>query len=152
MVLIIVMAYCIGSVPFALLLAREDDVRRIGSGNVGAANVLRASGVRAGVLVALLDIAKGAASVELAMRLSTDAVPAAAGFAAILEHIYPVLRFREEKGSPCAVSSSTEPAGGARHSRCSSRRPGPALRVPGSVLATVVLPPWRTRQAIRRRR
>ena len=90
MVLIIVMAYCIGSVPFALLLARGDDVRRIGSGNVGAANVLRASGVRAGVLVAMLDIAKGAASVLLAMRLSrTAGVPAAAGFAAIVGHIYP---------------------------------------------------------------
>jgi acyl phosphate:glycerol-3-phosphate acyltransferase len=146
MVLIIVMAYCIGSVPFALLFAREDDVRRIGSGNVGAANVLRASGVRAGVLVALLDIAKGAASVVLAMRLSADGnVPAAAGFAAILGHIYPVwLRFQGGKGvaTACGVFTVLTPLAAL-----------PALTVfiatawatryvsLGSVLATIVLPP-----------
>jgi glycerol-3-phosphate acyltransferase PlsY len=146
MVLIIVMAYCIGSVPFALLLAREDDVRRIGSGNVGAANVLRASGVRAGVLVALLDIAKGAASVELAMRLSTDSrLSAAAGFAAIVGHIYPVwLRFRGGKGvaTACGVFSVLTPL---------AALPAFAVFVAtawatryvslGSVLATIVLPP-----------
>ena len=63
---IIIAAYLIGSVPFALLLARcwgAIDLRRVGSGNLGAANVLRASGVTAGILVAVLDIAKGAASV-----------------------------------------------------------------------------------------
>src|SRR6476620_11382729 len=146
MVLIIVMAYCIGSVPLALLLARGDDVRRIGSGNVGAANVLRASGVRAGVLVAMLDIAKGAASVVLAMRLSTDGnVPAAAGFAAILGHIYPVwLRFQGGKGvaTACGVFTVLTPLAAL-----------PALTVfivtawatryvsLGSVLATIILPP-----------
>ena len=59
-------AYLIGSIPFALLLARKwggHDLHRIGSGNIGAANVLRASGVRAGVVVAILDIAKGSAGV-----------------------------------------------------------------------------------------
>ena len=146
MVLIIVMAYCLGSVPFALLLARGDDVRRIGSGNVGAANVLRASGVRAGVLVAMLDIAKGAASVELAMRLSTDSrLPAAAGFAAIVGHIYPVwLRFRGGKGvaTACGVFSVLTPL---------AALPAFAVFIAtawatryvslGSVLATIVLPP-----------
>jgi acyl phosphate:glycerol-3-phosphate acyltransferase len=146
MVLIIVMAYCLGSVPFALLLARGDDVRRIGSGNVGAANVLRASGVRAGVLVAVLDIAKGAASVVLAMRLSTDGnVPAAAGFAAILGHIYPVwLRFRGGKGvaTACGVFTVLTPL---------AALPAFAVFIAtawatryvslGSVLATIVLPP-----------
>jgi glycerol-3-phosphate acyltransferase PlsY len=89
MALILVAAYFIGSVPFALLLARRwgaDDLRRIGSGNIGAANALRASGVRAGVLVAVLDIAKGAASVALAMRLSGDRGCHAAGFVAIVGH------------------------------------------------------------------
>lgn len=146
MVLIIVMAYCIGSVPFALLLARQDDVRRIGSGNVGAANVLRASGVRAGVLVALLDIAKGAASVELAVLLSTDSrLPAAAGVAAIVGHIYPVwLRFRGGKGvaTACGVFSVLTPL---------AALPAFAVFIAtawatryvslGSVLATIVLPP-----------
>jgi glycerol-3-phosphate acyltransferase PlsY len=148
MALILILAYCLGSVPFALLLARQSggDLRRIGSGNLGAANVLRASGVRAGVIVALLDIGKGAASVALAMRLSADArVPAAAGLAAIVGHIYPVwLRFKGGKGvaTACGVFSVLTPLAAL-----------PAFLVflttawttryisLGSVLATVVLPP-----------
>jgi acyl phosphate:glycerol-3-phosphate acyltransferase len=116
MFLILILAYCVGSVPFALLMARRwgaDDLRRVGSGNIGAANVLRASGVRAGMLVALLDIAKGAVSVGLAMRLSSDAsAPAAAGLAAIVGHIYPVwLRFKGGKGvaTACGVFSVLTP-------------------------------------------
>jgi glycerol-3-phosphate acyltransferase PlsY len=116
MPLIVILGYCIGSVPFALLLARRhggDDLRRVGSGNVGAANALRASGVRTGVLVALLDIGKGAASVALAMRLSPDSgAAAAAGFAAIVGHIYPVwLRFKGGKGvaTACGVFSILTP-------------------------------------------
>src|ERR1700674_3529215 len=92
--LVVFIGYLIGSVPFALLLARRvgaADLRQIGSGNLGAANVLRTSGVRPAILVAALDIAKGAASVLLAARLSTDAAaPAAAGLAAIIGHVYPV--------------------------------------------------------------
>ena len=61
-------AYFIGSIPFALLLARlwgGHDLHRVGSGNIGAANVLRASGVRAGVVCAILDIAKGPQALRL---------------------------------------------------------------------------------------
>jgi glycerol-3-phosphate acyltransferase PlsY len=114
--LAVVSAYLIGSVPFALLLARRwgaADLRQLGSGNLGAANVLRASGVRAGVLVAVLDVAKGAASVALAMRVSSGPVaPAAAGFAAIVGHIYPVwLKFKGGKGvaTACGVFSVLTP-------------------------------------------
>lgn len=149
MLLVILIAYLIGSVPFALILARRwgaADLRRIGSGNLGAANVLRASGVRAGVLVAVLDIAKGAASVLVAARLSPDAAgPAAAGLAAIIGHIYPVwLRFRGGKGvaTACGVFSVLTPLA-----------IPPALTVfvltawttkyvsLGSVLASLALPP-----------
>ena len=103
MTMTIVAAYLIGSIPFAWLLARQwggGDLRRIGSGNVGAANVVRASGVRVGVVVALLDIGKGAVSVWLAAYASgNSAAPAAAGLAAILGHVYPVwLRFQGGKG------------------------------------------------------
>jgi glycerol-3-phosphate acyltransferase PlsY len=103
-------AYIIGSVPFAFILARRwgaADLRRIGSGNVGAANVLRASGVAAGLLVAALDMAKGAAGVALAQRLSTEpAGPAAAGLAAVVGHIYPVwLRFHGGKGVATACGA-----------------------------------------------
>src|SRR5215472_10666122 len=94
----IVAGYLIGSIPFALLTARRwgtADLRSIGSGNLGAANVMRASGVKAGIVVAMLDVAKGALSVALAQRFSDhNAAPALAGLAAIVGHIYPVwLRF-----------------------------------------------------------
>jgi glycerol-3-phosphate acyltransferase PlsY len=110
MPLTLAVAYLIGSVPFALLLSRRwgaGDLRRIGSGNLGAANVLRASGLTAGLLVAVLDMAKGAASVLLAERLSTGAgVPAAAGFAAMVGHVYPIwLRFRGGKGVATACGA-----------------------------------------------
>jgi glycerol-3-phosphate acyltransferase PlsY len=116
MALVVLLAYGIGSVPFALLLARRwgaADLRRVGSGNLGAANVLRASGVTAGLLVAALDIAKGALSVALARQLSDQAgAPAAAGLAAVVGHVYPVwLRFRGGKGvaTACGVFSVLTP-------------------------------------------
>jgi glycerol-3-phosphate acyltransferase PlsY len=115
MIPIVIVSYLIGSVPFALLLARRwgaADLRRIGSGNLGAANVLRASGVKAGVLVAVLDISKGAVSVMLAERFGGDAAAPAAGVAAIVGHIYPVwLRFRGGKGvaTACGVFSVLSP-------------------------------------------
>src|SRR5437764_11778075 len=113
---IIVAAYLIGSVPFALLLARRwgaADLRTFGSGNLGAANVLRASGIRAGVIVAVLDVAKGAAGAALAMRMSDAALaPAIGGFAAVVGHIYPVwLKFKGGKGvaTACGVFSVLTP-------------------------------------------
>jgi glycerol-3-phosphate acyltransferase PlsY len=115
-ILIGVGAYLIGSVPFALILARRwgaRDLRRVGSGNVGAANVLRTSGVVAALLVAALDAAKGVASVVLAQRLSgSGAAPAAAGFAAVVGHVYPIwLGFRGGKGvaTACGVFAMLTP-------------------------------------------
>jgi glycerol-3-phosphate acyltransferase PlsY len=113
----IVAGYLLGSIPFAWLLARRwgaTDLRRIGSGNVGAANVIRAAGLTAGLLVATLDIAKGAASVWLVERL-TSSVPAsaAAGLAAVVGHVYPVwLRCRGGKGvaTACGVFALLAPA------------------------------------------
>jgi glycerol-3-phosphate acyltransferase PlsY len=115
MPLVVLTGYVIGSVPFALLLARRwgTDLRRVGSGNLGAANVLRATGITPGVLVAVLDIAKGAASVAVARRMGADASSVAmAGLAAILGHIYPIwLRFRGGKGvaTACGVFSVLTP-------------------------------------------
>jgi glycerol-3-phosphate acyltransferase PlsY len=146
--LLIGSAYLIGSVPFALILARRmgtADLRRIGSGNLGAANVLRTSGVRAGVTVMLLDIAKGVGSVMLVQRFDGGAVTAAAGLAAIVGHVFPVwLRFRGGKGvaTACGVFSVLTPLA-----------VGPSLAVflsavwvtryisVGSILASVALPP-----------
>jgi glycerol-3-phosphate acyltransferase PlsY len=103
----IVAGYLAGSVPFAFLLARPRgvDVRVTGSGNVGAANVLRTAGTRRAMAVVALDIAKGAAAV-IAVRLADgDALLAAlAGAAAIVGHIYPVwLRFHGGKGVAVAA-------------------------------------------------
>ena len=115
MAAVVLAAYLIGSIPFALILARRwgADLRQVGSGNLGAANVMRASGVGAGVLVAALDIAKGAASVWMAERVGGDAaLPAAAGLAAIIGHVYPVwLRFRGGKGvaTACGVFAVLTP-------------------------------------------
>lgn len=109
-------AYLVGSIPFALLLARRSgigDLHRVGSGNIGAANLMRALGVRPGILAALLDIAKGAASVVIAERLGGDSgTVAVAGLAAITGHVYPVwLRFRGGKGvaTACGVFSVLTP-------------------------------------------
>jgi glycerol-3-phosphate acyltransferase PlsY len=145
---VVLAAYLLGSIPFALILARRwgSDLRAVGSGNLGAANVMRASGVPAGVLVAILDMAKGAASVWLAARVSDGApLAAAAGLAAIIGHIYPIwLRFRGGKGvaTACGVFSILTPLA-----------VPPALAIfaaavwltkyisLGSVLASMALPP-----------
>ena len=103
----ILLGYAMGSVPFAFLLARRAgiDVRVAGSGNVGAANVLRTTGLPLGVTVMMLDIGKGAASVLTAYAAAgTVSSMAAAGAAAIVGHIYPVwLRFHGGKGVAVAA-------------------------------------------------
>jgi len=101
-VAIVALGYLAGSIPFAVLLARRRgvDLRLAGSGNVGAANVLRTSGVSSAVLALILDAAKGSAAVLLAQRFSVEpATPVAGGLAAVIGHIYPVwLGFRGGKG------------------------------------------------------
>src|SRR3954467_14202990 len=96
-----------GSVPFAFLLARRAgvDVRIAGSGNVGAANVLRTTGTWRGALVMALDVTKGALAVLLAHAATGGAsVAALTGAAAIVGHIYPVwLRFHGGKGVAVAA-------------------------------------------------
>ena len=107
----IIAGYLAGSVPFAFLLARRRgvDVRVSGSGNVGAANVMRTTGTGRAVLVMALDVAKGAAAV-LAVQLSASDPPLAAltGAAAVVGHIYPVwLRFHGGKGVAVAAGVFT---------------------------------------------
>lgn len=98
--------YAIGSIPFALFAGKLSgvDVRAHGSGNPGATNVARAAGFAAGAAVAILDIAKGAASVLVAEQMqSSPGVVAAAGAAAVVGHVFPIwLRFRGGKGAATA--------------------------------------------------
>ncbi len=100
---IIALGYFAGSVPFAFLIPRcfaGVDVRNVGSGNIGAANVFRATRPLIGLAVFGLDVFKGFAIVLLATRLGMDdPTRTAAGVATIMGHIYPVwLRFRGGKG------------------------------------------------------
>jgi glycerol-3-phosphate acyltransferase PlsY len=103
----IVLGYLTGSVPFAFLLARRVgiDVRVAGSGNVGAANVLRTTGAWRGAAVMALDVAKGAAAVLLASVTNAGVtLTAIAAAAAVVGHIYPVwLRFHGGKGVAVAA-------------------------------------------------
>jgi glycerol-3-phosphate acyltransferase PlsY len=99
--LALLVGYLLGSIPFGLLLARfggKGDLREIGSGNIGATNVLRTGSKGLAAATLLLDAAKGAIAVILAQRLWPDAVNfAAAG--AMIGHLYPVwLRFKGGKG------------------------------------------------------
>jgi glycerol-3-phosphate acyltransferase PlsY len=106
-VLAVVAAFLIGSIPFSFILARlvgGVDIRRVGSGNVGATNVARSLGIGQGLVALGLDAAKGVASVLLARALGGaldpgSPGPALAGVAAILGHNFtPFLRFRGGKG------------------------------------------------------
>lgn len=103
----VTLAYLVGSVPFAFLLSRRRgiDLREVGSGNVGATNVLRTSGVRTAVVAMGLDVIKGALAVVMAQRLTGGlGAPVVAGLASVLGHIYPVwLRFRGGKGVATAA-------------------------------------------------
>ena len=108
--LLVVAGYLLGSLSFALLLVRwrtGTDIRREGSGNAGATNVLRAHGKALGLTVALLDVAKGAAAVLLVRLVTADPrYAAAAGFAAILGHVFPLYSgFRGGKGVATAVGA-----------------------------------------------
>ena len=95
-------AYLLGSIPFSYLVARRGgvDVRTVGSGNVGATNVLRSVGKGAGALAFGLDFAKGTLATLLAVKtLGGAAFPSAAALVAVLGHMHPVwLRFRGGKG------------------------------------------------------
>ncbi len=97
-----VIGYLLGSIPFGLVLARVmglGNLREIGSGNIGATNVLRTGNKTAAALTLLLDGAKGAVAVLLARAAAGEDAAQLAGLMAFLGHCYPVwLGFRGGKG------------------------------------------------------
>jgi acyl phosphate:glycerol-3-phosphate acyltransferase len=101
-VAVLLVAYLLGSIPFSYLVAKRSgvDVRRVGSGNVGATNVMRNVGRGAGLAAFALDFVKGVAASLVARHLSPEEPwPAVAAIVAVLGHMYPVwLRFRGGKG------------------------------------------------------
>jgi glycerol-3-phosphate acyltransferase PlsY len=94
--------YALGSIPFGVLLTRAlglGDLRKIGSGNIGATNVLRTGNRAAAALTLLLDGGKGAAAVLLARAYAAEDAAQVAALAAFLGHLLPVwLLFRGGKG------------------------------------------------------
>lgn len=102
MLLALALGYLLGSIPFGLVLTRlagKGDIRHIGSGNIGATNVLRTGSKPLAVLTLVLDCLKATLAVLLAKRfLGEDAAPIAAA-GALIGHLYPVwLSFRGGKG------------------------------------------------------
>ncbi|MGF7005176.1 glycerol-3-phosphate 1-O-acyltransferase PlsY [Aminobacter sp. BE322] len=96
-----VFGYLLGSIPFGLILTRAaglGDVRKIGSGNIGATNVLRTGNKKLAAATLLLDALKGTVAVMIASRWSHDAA-IFAGFGAFIGHLYPIwLGFKGGKG------------------------------------------------------
>ena len=96
-----VIAYLVGSIPFGLVLTRlagYGDIRAIGSGNIGATNVLRTGNKKLALLTLLLDAAKGAVAVLAGARFGPD-MAAIAGAAVFLGHLFPIwLGFKGGKG------------------------------------------------------
>lgn len=112
-----IVAYLLGAIPFALIVGKRiysTDLREHGSGNLGATNVFRVLGWKAGLAVAVLDVAKGGAAVIVASFLHPvqmgplvhDWVLIAAAIAAVLGHSYsPYIRFRGGKGVATAAGA-----------------------------------------------
>jgi len=109
LVAIPLVAYFFGSIPFGVILAMlfgGADVRKSGSGNIGATNVVRVVGPLAGALTLILDIAKGAGAVLLAEKLISESATwmIIAGFSALVGHCFPFwLKFKGGKGVATAA-------------------------------------------------
>jgi glycerol-3-phosphate acyltransferase PlsY len=103
MLFALALGYLLGSIPFGLLVTRlggKGDIRKIGSGNIGATNVLRTGSKALAALTLVLDCLKATAAVLLAQRLFGPATGAAAGAGALIGHLYPLwLKFRGGKGA-----------------------------------------------------
>lgn len=102
LILTAVFAYLLGSTPFGIVMARIfglGDLRKIGSGNIGATNVLRTGNKLAAFLTLVGDAGKAGAAVLIARALLADDAAQVAGLAAVLGHLFPIyLRFKGGKG------------------------------------------------------
>ncbi len=107
---VVILSYLLGSIPFGFLLTKlagYGDIRKIGSGNIGATNVLRTGDKKLATLTLLLDGGKGALAVLLVQSLYPDVAPMA-GLAVLVGHLFPVwLDFKGGKGVATAVGVLT---------------------------------------------
>ena len=103
MLFALALGYLLGSIPFGLVLTRlagKGDIRNIGSGNIGATNVLRTGSKMLAALTLILDCLKATAAILIAKRLFGDESGIFAAAGALIGHLYPVwLRFRGGKGA-----------------------------------------------------
>ncbi len=101
----IIISYLLGSVPFGILITKlfhKGDLRKIGSGNIGATNVMRVGGLRMAGLAWLLDMTKAVLAVLLGHYVGGESFAVWCGFAAIVGHCFPVwLKFKGGKGVSC---------------------------------------------------
>ncbi|WP_017381430.1 glycerol-3-phosphate 1-O-acyltransferase PlsY [Paenisporosarcina sp. TG-14] len=108
-VIILLLAYLLGSIPSALWIGKlfyKTDIRKHGSGNLGATNTFRTLGVKAGLIVSILDILKGTAATLLPLLpffSVTDIHPLILGVVAVVGHMYPI--FANFKGGKAVATS-----------------------------------------------
>jgi acyl phosphate:glycerol-3-phosphate acyltransferase len=105
--LILIAAYLLGSIPFALLVGKIGygiDIREHGSGNLGGTNTFRVLGIKAGLIVTCGDILKGTLAASLPVLFSVHIHPLLAGVCAVLGHIYPV--FAKFRGGKAVATSA----------------------------------------------
>ena len=98
----IIISYLLGSIPFGLIITKlfnKGDIRKVGSGNIGATNVMRVGGLRMAGLVWILDMMKAIVAVLLGRYIVGDVFAVWCGFFAIVGHCFPIwLRFHGGKG------------------------------------------------------
>lgn len=106
-ILFAIIAYLIGSIPSALIVGKvgyNKDIRKYGSGNLGATNTFRVLGIKAGAIVTASDILKGTIATIIPILLSIDVYPLIIGIFAVLGHTYPL--FAKFKGGKAVATSS----------------------------------------------
>ncbi|MGN5650907.1 glycerol-3-phosphate 1-O-acyltransferase PlsY [Bacillus sp. Brlt_9] len=106
-ILILFIAYILGSIPFALIVGikfYETDIRNHGSGNLGTTNTFRILGKKAGILVLIGDLGKGTLAAALPFLLGIDLHPIIPGIFAIIGHCYPV--FAKFKGGKAVATTA----------------------------------------------
>ena len=101
-IIALIISYLLGSIPMGLILTRlagKGDLRKVGSGNIGATNVMRVGGLRMAGVVWLLDMVKAIIAVLIGKYIAGDAFGAWCGFMAIVGHCFPMwLKFHGGKG------------------------------------------------------
>lgn len=102
----VILAYLLGSIPSALWIGKifyKTDIRTKGSGNLGATNTFRTLGIKAGIVVTVLDILKGTAATLIPLYMDTNIHPLVFGVIAVIGHMFPI--FAKFKGGKAVATS-----------------------------------------------